>query len=96
PAFIKRRKDAARGLAAYRKANALAVALLAPGGVIASSSCSHHLEAQALRACLTQAAAGRKLHPRLLYAGGQGPDHPVHAAMPETAYLKCLIAQLGD
>lgn len=96
PAFIKRRKDAARGLAAYRKANALAVALLAPGGVIASSSCSHHLEAQALRACLTQAAAGRKLHPRLLHAGGQGPDHPVHAAMPETAYLKCLIAQLGD
>ncbi len=96
PAFIKRRKDAAKGLAAYRKANALAVALLAPGGVIASSSCSHHLEAQALRACLTQAAAGRKLHPRLLYAGGQGPDHPVHAAMPETAYLKCLIAQLGD
>ncbi|MBE6442439.1 MAG: class I SAM-dependent rRNA methyltransferase [Desulfovibrio desulfuricans] len=96
PAFIKRRKDAARGLAAYRKANALAVALLAPGGVIASSSCSHHLEAQALRACLTQAAAGRKLHPRLLYAGGQGQDHPVHAAMPETAYLKCLIAQLGD
>ena len=95
PAFIKRRKDAALGLAAYRQANTLAVQLLAPGGVIATSSCSHHLEAQALRACLTQAAAKRKLHARLLFSGTQGPDHPIHAAMPETAYLKCFIAQVG-
>jgi len=95
PAFIKRRKDAALGLAAYRQANDLAVQLLAPGGIIATSSCSHHLEAQALRACLTQAAAKRKLHARLLFSGGQGPDHPIHAAMPETAYLKCFIAQVG-
>ncbi len=95
PAFIKRRKDAALGLAAYRQANDLAVQLLAPGGILATSSCSHHLEAQALRACLTQAAAKRKLHARILFAGGQGPDHPIHAAMPETAYLKCFIAQVG-
>lgn len=95
PAFIKRRKDAARGLAAYRKLNFLAVRLLTPGGVIATSSCSYHLETTALQTCLTHAAAKRRLHPRLIYVGGQGPDHPVHAAMPETAYLKCLIAQLG-
>ncbi|SDF25566.1 class I SAM-dependent rRNA methyltransferase [Desulfovibrio legallii] len=95
PAFIKRRKDLPQGLAAYRQVNALAVALLKPGGVLASSSCSHHLEAQTLRDCLTQAAAKSKLHTRLLFAGGQGPDHPVQAAMPETAYLKCCIAQVG-
>ena len=33
PAFIKRRKDFAQGLAAYRKINALAMQLLTPGGV---------------------------------------------------------------
>ena len=82
PAFIKRRKDAALGLAAYKQANDLAVQLLAPGGILATSSCSHHLETQSLRACLTQAAAKRKLHARILFAGGQGPDHPIHAAMP--------------
>ena len=70
PAFIKRRKDAALGLAAYRQANDLAVQLLAPGGIIATSSCSHHLEAQALRACLTQAAAKRKLHARRIVPNG--------------------------
>ena len=95
PAFIKRRKDAALGLAAYKQANDLAVQLLTPGGILATSSCSHHLETQSLRACLTQAAAKRKLHARILFAGGQGPDHPIHAAMPETAYLKCFIAQVG-
>lgn len=95
PAFIKRRKDAAQGLAAYRKINALALRLLTPGGILASSSCSHHLPAEALRGCVAQAAARRKLHARLLFAGGQGPDHPVHSAMPETAYLKCFIAQVG-
>lgn len=95
PAFIKRRKDVAQGLAAYRKINALALRLLTPGGIVASSSCSHHLPAEALRGCVAQAAARRRLHARLLFAGGQGPDHPVHSAMPETAYLKCFIAQVG-
>ena len=96
PAFIKRRKDAAQGLAAYRKINALALQLLSPGGIIASCSCSHHLPADELRHCLSQAAARQKAALRLLFAGGQGPDHPVHAAMPETAYLKCFIAQRAD
>ena len=45
PAFIKRRKDFAQGLAAYRKINALAMQLLTPGGVFVSCSCSHHLPA---------------------------------------------------
>lgn len=96
PAFIKRRKDAAQGLAAYRKINVLALQLLSPGGIIASCSCSHHLPADELRHCLSQAAARQKAALRLLFAGGQGPDHPVHAAMPETAYLKCFIAQRAD
>ena len=94
PAFIKRRKDFAQGLAAYRKINALAMQLLTPGGVFVSCSCSHHLPAESLRSCVQQAAARRKWQARILYAGGQGADHPVHAAMPETAYLKCFIAHL--
>jgi 23S rRNA (cytosine1962-C5)-methyltransferase len=26
--------------------------------------------------------------------GHQGPDHPVHPAVPETAYLKAFIVRL--
>jgi 23S rRNA (cytosine1962-C5)-methyltransferase len=31
---------------------------------------------------------------RVLYAGGAGPDHPVHPHLPESAYLKWQILQL--
>lgn len=96
PAFIKRRKDVAQGLAAYRKFNVLGLQLLRPGGLLVSSSCSHHLPAESLRTCIAQAASRKNLHTRLLFSGGQGPDHPIHAAMPETAYLKCFIAQVSE
>ena len=95
PAFIKRRKDAEQGKAAYRKANALAVRLLEPGGVFVSCSCSHHLPAETLRGLVALAAAKNHRQGRILYAGGQPEDHPVHCAMPETAYLKCFIAHMS-
>ena len=88
PAFIKRKKDAEQGLAAYRRVNDLGLQLVEDGGILFSCSCSHHLEAESLRRLLAQAAARRGLHTQLLYQGFQGPDHPVHPAMPETAYLK--------
>jgi 23S rRNA (cytosine1962-C5)-methyltransferase len=31
---------------------------------------------------------------QLLEAGQQGPDHPVHPAIPETAYLKTLYLRV--
>lgn len=93
PALVKRKKDLARGLAAYRKLNDLALRLLADGGVIASSSCSQHLPADALLACLARAAARQDWSLRILHRGRQAPDHPAHCAMPETDYLKCYIAQ---
>lgn len=94
PAFIKRKKDAAEGLAAYRRVNDLAMRLVADGGIVVSSSCSHHLEASALHHLLAQAAAKRGLHAQLIFQGTQGPDHPIHPAMPETAYLKNFIVRV--
>lgn len=93
PAFIKRRKDMAVGLAAYKKLNALALDLLEPGGVLVSSSCSHHLEFEALRQCAARAGVRRGMHGQWLWQGAQEPDHPIHAAMPETSYLKCVVAR---
>ena len=94
PAFIKRRKDAATGLAAYRKANDLAADLVREGGVVVSCSCSHLLTAEQLADCVNRAAGRRGLAAQLIRRGGQGPDHPVHGSIPETAYLKCLMARL--
>ncbi len=95
PAFIKRRKDAAQGLAAYRRVNDLGLRLVEDGGMIVTCSCSHHLAVDDLRRLIASQAAKRGCNVRLLRQGGQGPDHPIHPAMPETAYLKTFTLQVS-
>ena len=91
PAFIKRKKDTRQGLEAYQRVNELGLDLVRPGGMLMTCSCSHHLEADALRNMVTRAAGKRRRFARLLRQGLQGPDHPIHPAMPETAYLKTFL-----
>jgi len=90
PAFVKRRKDMATGLEAYQRLNGLALSLVSAGGVLVSASCSSHVDAPSFLNAVRQ--AGVKSHRRLQLTGQghQGPDHPVHPAIPETDYLKCL------
>jgi 23S rRNA (cytosine1962-C5)-methyltransferase len=94
PAFIKRRKDEKEGTQAYARLNRLGIELLAPGGLLVTSSCSFHLGRDAFLRTVQQAGrrAGRSL--QLLEAGQQGPDHPVHPAIPETAYLKTFFLRV--
>ncbi len=91
PAFIKRRKDEKEGVQAYARLNRLGIEVLEPGGLLVTSSCSFHMERDAFLRTVQQAGrrAGRFL--QLLETGQQGPDHPVHPAIPETAYLKTLF-----
>lgn len=92
PAFAKRRKDLPAAERAYLKLNRLAMALLDRGGVLVSASCSHHLEREALRRIVLRAARDGGREVQLVEEGHQGPDHPVHPAIPETAYLKAFFA----
>ncbi len=88
PALIKRRKDFDAGREHYARLNHVALQLLAPGGMLFAASCSHHMPADTLLQMVQREAArlGRRL--QCVHQGGAGPDHPVHPAMPETAYLK--------
>ena len=92
PAFVQRRRDLGKGRKAYQRINELALKVLAPGGVLVSASCSMLLTPGDLAQALQNAArrSGREL--RLVEQGRQGPDHPVHPAIPETEYLKALYA----
>jgi len=88
PALIKRKKDFDAGREHYARLNHVALQTLAPGGILFASSCSHHMPADTLLGLVQREAArlGRPL--QLFHSGGAGYDHPVHPAMPETAYLK--------
>jgi 23S rRNA (cytosine1962-C5)-methyltransferase len=94
PALIKRKKDLEAGQSHYGAVNRAAIELLAADGILVSCSCSHHLEADALQRILLREsrAAGRRL--QILEQGGQGPDHPVHPAIPETRYLKAFFCRI--
>ena len=91
PAFIKRRKDEKDGTAAYQRLNRLGLELLEPGGLLVTSSCSFHMGRDGFQRVVQQAGqrAARRL--QILETGQQGPDHPVHPAITETAYLKTLF-----
>lgn len=95
PAFIKRRKDATKGVEAYRRLNQLALQVLTDGGILLSASCSFHLSREVLHDQLRAVARHLDRHLVFLGRGGQAADHPVHPAIPETDYLKAFICHSG-
>ena len=96
PAFAKRKKDLPKAQAAYRRLNQAAIRVLAPDGVLVSCSCSHHLGAGELQEAIAKAARGCGRRLQVLESGEQGPDHPVHPAIPETRYLKAFFCRVDE
>ena len=94
PPFARSKRDVGPALRGYRKLARLAAQLTAPGGILFLASCSHNVSApdfaEAVRRGLADAGRGA----RILRQSGAGPDHPVHPALPETAYLKALTLAL--
>ncbi|MBA1273288.1 class I SAM-dependent rRNA methyltransferase [Stutzerimonas azotifigens] len=94
PAFIKRKKDLKNGEAAYRRLNEQAMRLLSKDGILVSASCSMHLPEDDLQNILLSSARHLDRNIQLLERGAQGPDHPVHPAIPETRYIKSITCRL--
>ena len=91
PAFIKKHKDKKEGVIAYQRINEMALKLLNQNGILISCSCSMHLSEEDLMNVVRRASLKTHAGLQLLERGFQAPDHPVHLAMSETAYLKALF-----
>lgn len=94
PAFIKRKKDIKEGTQAYQRLNQMAMQVLSKDGLLVSCSCSYHLQRDALLGLMLKSSRHIDRFMTVLEEGHQGPDHPVHPAIPETAYLKAFFARL--
>ena len=95
PAFIKRKKDVKQGEEAYRRLNTLALDVLKQDGILVSASCSYHLPRASLQDAVLRAGRRQGRSLQVVEQGHQGPDHPVHPAIPETAYLKAFFVRVG-
>ncbi|MBI3710773.1 MAG: class I SAM-dependent rRNA methyltransferase [Proteobacteria bacterium] len=94
PAFVKSKKDLAVGSRGYRKLARLAAALVAPRGFLFVASCSHNVEPALFADLVRHGLADAERTGRVLSTTGASADHPVHPALPESAYLKAQLLQL--
>ncbi len=94
PAFTKSRAALEGAVRGYKEINRQALRLLAPGGILVSCSCSHHMSEANLLEVIAAASldCGKRL--RVLERRTQSQDHPILLTVPETHYLKCLILQV--
>jgi 23S rRNA (cytosine1962-C5)-methyltransferase len=94
PAFVKSRKDLGQGARAYRKLARLSAVLVKPGGFLFIASCSHNMPVEELERQVNRALVDLSRAGRILRAAGAASDHPLHPALPESAYLKSLLLQI--
>jgi 23S rRNA (cytosine1962-C5)-methyltransferase len=95
PAFARNRasiKSAARG---YKEINLRAIKLLNPGGLLITCTCSYHMSEEMFLAVLAEAANDARRRLLLVEKRMQARDHPVLLSVPETYYLKCVIARVA-
>jgi 23S rRNA (cytosine1962-C5)-methyltransferase len=96
PAFAKGRaslRSAARG---YKEINLRALKLLNPGGVLITCTCSYHVSEELFLDLIFDAALDARRRVQLIEKRGQASDHPVLLGVPETHYLKCVLARVVD
>lgn len=93
PPFAKSKSALEGALRGYKEINLRALQRLAPGGVLATYTCSHHMQDAELRGVLAAAAADAKRKVRVLEFCHQPPDHPVLVTMMESEYLRGYIVQ---
>ncbi len=94
PAFVKEKEALERALRGYRDINLFAMKLLPPGGILVTSSCSHHLDEDLFLSVLDDAARNTRRRLQILERRGQAQDHPVLVGYPESRYLKCFILRV--
>lgn len=95
PAFAKTKRDLDSAMRGYKELNLRALKMLRPGGILVTCSCSYHVSEQSFLEMLADAASDARRTVRLLEVRGQAKDHPILLNIPETAYLKCVLAHVS-
>ena len=96
PSFARNRMQRKGAIRAYEKLHALALAVLAKGGLYAAASCTSQVDVESFRATVAQAAARSRRSLQIVMENGQALDHPVMVGHPEGRYLKYIALRSVD
>jgi 23S rRNA (cytosine1962-C5)-methyltransferase len=91
PKFAPTAAQAKNAARAYKDINLLALKLLAPGGLLATFSCSGGVGAELFQSIVAGAAADAGAEAKILERFGAAADHPIALEFPEGEYLKGLL-----
>ncbi len=94
PAFARSRKDVPAALRGYRKLTRLAASATATGGILFLACCSHNVGETEFGEAVRRGLGDAGRSGRILRIAGADADHPIHPALPETAYLKAMTVAL--
>jgi 23S rRNA (cytosine1962-C5)-methyltransferase len=95
PKFAPTAAQARNAARAYKDINLLALKLLAPGGLLATFSCSGGVSAELFQSIVAGAALDAGAHAKIIERFGAAADHPVALEFPEGEYLKGLLVVKG-
>ena len=96
PAFAKNRASVEAAARGYKEINLRALKMLAAGGHLVTCTCSYHMTEPLFLEVLAEAARDARRRVQLAERRTQAHDHPVLLGVPETLYLKCVVARVLD
>lgn len=96
PAFAKNRASVAAAARGYKEINLRALKLLEVGGVLVTCTCSYHMTEPMFLEVINEAVTDAHRRVQIVERRTQSRDHPVLLGVPETLYLKCVVARVVE
>jgi 23S rRNA (cytosine1962-C5)-methyltransferase len=94
PKFVHSAEQLNAGSRGYKDVNMLGLQLVRPGGLLATFSCSGHVDAALFQKIVAGAALDAGRDAQILERLGHPADHPIAIEFPEADYLKGLILRV--
>src|ERR1700688_4378273 len=96
PAFAKSKSNLDTALRGYKELNLRALKMLRPGGILVSCCCCYHVNPAQYLGVVRDSARDVHRNLRIVENRGQAKDHPILLTVPETEYLKCMVACVSN
>ena len=94
PSFTRTKSGLHDALRGYRELHMRAFKLLSKDGLLATFSCSHHVDHASFLQIITDALVDARRSTRRLRQFEQAPDHPVLPTVPETEYFRGFLLEM--